>query len=154
MPGSPSNTVESKILGPHFEALATEWVARYARGEAGLNAGTVGTATVACREHKTSHGVDILALARGARPRAAGAAVSFLGEAKSRDRRPGMAELRRLTHIRDLLTMSGHDATGAVLGLFSTTGFTDELLAEASRPGSLVLTAGLDRLYGHACRIP
>ncbi len=143
-----AHTVDSKILGPHFEALATQWVTRYARDEAGLDVGATGPATVACREHKVSHEIDILALARGARPRTAGAAISFVGEAKSRDRRPGMAELRRLEHIRDLLTGAGHDASGAVLGLFSTVGFTGELAAEAARQGSRVLTAGLDRLYG------
>lgn len=143
-----AHTVDSKILGPHFEALATEWVTRYARDEAGLEVGAAGPATVACREHRTSHEIDILALARGSRPRTASAAISFVGEAKSRDRRPGMAELRRLGHIRDLLTKAGHDASGAVLGLFSTAGFTSELDAEASRQDSRVLTTGLGRLYG------
>jgi len=143
-----AHTVNSRILGPHFETLATEWVTRFARSEAGLEAGPTGHATVACREHRMSHEIDILSLARGARPRHAGTAIAFIGEAKSRDRRPGLAELRRLEHIRDVLTASGHDASGAVLGLFSTAGFTDELLAEAGRPGSRVLAAGLDRLYG------
>jgi hypothetical protein len=143
-----AHTVESKILGPHFEALALEWVRRYARDEADLRTGVAGQATVACREHRTSHEIDILALARGARPRTADAAIAFVGEAKSRDRRPGMAELRRLRHVRDLLTDAGHDASGALLGLFSTSGFTDELAAEASRRGSQVLTVTLDQLYG------
>jgi hypothetical protein len=142
------HTVGSKVLGPHFEALVAEWVRRYARDEAGLEVGPVGQATVACREHRTSHEIDVLALARGARPRSAGSAVAFLGEAKSRERRPGLTELRRLEHIRDVLTASGHDASEAVLGLFSTAGFTEELLATATRPGSRVLVAGLDRLYG------
>jgi uncharacterized protein len=143
-----AHTVSSKILGPHFEALAAEWIRRYARDEAGLEAGATGQATVACREHRTSHEIDVLALARGERPRSAGSAVAFLGEAKSRDRRPGLAELRRLEHIRGVLTASGHDASGAVLGLFSTAGFTDDLVSAAAQPGSRVLIAGLDRLYG------
>ena len=62
-------------------------------------------------------------------------------------RRPGMAELSRLEHLRDLLTASGHDATQAVLGLFSATGFTDDLTTEAARSKDRVLLAGLDRLY-------
>jgi uncharacterized protein len=143
-----AHTVDSKILGPHFEALATAWVRQYARNEAGLEVGATGHATVACREHRASHEIDILSLVRGARPRTAGSAVAFIGEAKSRERRPGPAELRRLEHVRDVLTASGHDASGAVLGLFSTTGFTNELLAEAAKPASRVLVAGLDRLYG------
>jgi len=142
------HTVSSRILGPHFEALATEWVTRFARNEAGLEVGATGHAIVACREHGASHEVDILSLERGARPRSAGAAVVFIGEAKSRDRRPGLTELRRLEHIREVLTVSGHDASRAVLGLFSTAGFTDELLTEAAKPGGQVLVAGLDRLYG------
>jgi AAA+ ATPase superfamily predicted ATPase len=141
------HTVDSKILGPHLEALAAEWVARYAWEEAGLAAGAAGRATVACREHKTSHEIDVLALARGVRPRTAGAAIAFLGEAKSRDRRPGLAELRRLEHIRDVLAAAGYDTSTTVPGLFSSTGFTDDLRAAAAQPNSQVLLAGLDRLY-------
>lgn len=142
------HTVDSKILGPHFEALATEWVARYAQDEADLEVGATGHATVACREHKTSHEIDILAFERGARPRTAGAAVAFLGEAKSRTRPPGSAELRRLRHVADLLTATGHDATRASLGFFSSTGFTDDLIVEAKQQGRRIVLAGLDTLYG------
>lgn len=141
------HTVDSKILGPHLEAMATEWVARYAQEEAGLAAGATGRATVACRQHKTSHEIDILALERGVRPRTAGAAIAFLGEAKSRDRRPGLAEFRRLEHICDVLTAAGHDTSTAMLGLFSSTGFTDDLQALAAQRGNRLLLAGLDQLY-------
>ena len=144
------HTVDSKILGPHFEALATEWVALHARQEAGIEAGATGQATVACREHRTSHEIDILALERGARPRTAGAAIAFIGEAKTRDRRPGLTELSRLRHVRDLLTAAGHDGSHAVLGLFSTSGFTDELTAEAAGSRGRVVLAQLGRLYGAA----
>ncbi len=109
------HTAESKIFGPHFEALAAEWVARYAPGEAGLAVGPVGQTVIACREHKVSHEIDVLALARGSRPRSPGTPVAFVGEAKHRDRHPGLAELRRLQHLRDLLTASGHDAADATL---------------------------------------
>ena len=37
-----AHTVESKILGPHFEALAAEWTARYGAAEADLEVGLVG----------------------------------------------------------------------------------------------------------------
>ncbi len=142
------HTVESKIFGPHFEALAREWVARYASQEAGLTIGPVGQTVIACREHKASHEVDVLALARGARPRTSGSPIAFVGEAKHRDRRPGLTELRRLAHLRELLTASGHDAADAALGLFSASGFTDELRAEASASQGRILLAGLDTLYG------
>jgi hypothetical protein len=141
-------TVESKILGPHFEALAAEWIARYAATEAGLPVGPVGQTDIACREHKVGHEIDLLALARGARPQAAGAPVAFIGEAKHRDRRPGISELRRLEHLRELLTAAGHHAMDATLGLFSATGFTAELRAEATASKRRILLVPLEMLYG------
>jgi uncharacterized protein len=39
--------------------------------------------------------------------------VALIGEAKHRDRRPGLAELRRLQHLRDLPTATGHEASDA-----------------------------------------
>jgi hypothetical protein len=143
-----AHTVESKIYGPHFEALAAEWVARHAAAEAGLVVGPVGQTVIACREHKTGHEIDVLALARGARPRVPGTPVAFVGEAKHRDRRPGLAELRSLQHRRELLTAAGHDASDAVLGLFSTTGFTEDLQAEAANSRGGILLAPLEMLYG------
>jgi hypothetical protein len=142
------HTVESRIFGPHFEALAAEWTARYASGEAGLAVGPVGQTIIACREHKTGHEINVLALARGSRPRTPGAPVVFIGEAKHRDRRQGLAELRRLQHLRGLLTAAGRDATDAALGLFSATGFTGELAAEATTSNGKILLATLNDLYG------
>jgi uncharacterized protein len=143
-----SHTVESKIFGPHFEALAAEWVARYAYDEAGLAVGAVGQSVIACRDHKTGHEVDVLALARGFRPRTPGAPITFIGEAKYRDRRPGLPELRRLEHIRDLLAALGHDASAATFGLFSGTGFTEDLAGESARSHGRIRLVGLDTLYG------
>ncbi len=143
-----THMVESKIYGPHFEALAADWVARYAAPEAGLTVGPVGQTVVACREHKTGHEIDVLALARGARPRAPGAPVVFIGGAKHRDRRPGLAEFRSLAHRRELLTAAGHDASDAVLGLFSASGFTEELQAEAAGSAGMILLIPLEMLYG------
>ncbi|HTX29498.1 MAG TPA: hypothetical protein VME19_21030 [Streptosporangiaceae bacterium] len=125
-------------------------MARYAAAEVGLAAGPVGQTVIACREHKTGHEIDVLALARGARPRAQGAPVAFIGEAKHRDRRPGLAELRGLQHRRELLTAAGHDASGAVLGLFSAAGFTEELQAEAAGSRGKILLAPLEMLYGQS----
>jgi uncharacterized protein len=142
-----AHTVESKIFGPHFEALAAEWVTRYAFEEAGLAVGPVGQTFIACHEHKTGHEIDVLALARGGRPRTPGVPVAFIGEAKYRDRRPGLAELRKIQHLRELLTAAGHDATDATLGLFSATGFTDELRGEAAASKGKVLLTTLDDLY-------
>ena len=148
------HTVESKIFGPHFEALAAQWVAQHAAEEAGLVVGPVGQTIVACREHKTGHEIDVLALERGTRPRTPGVPVAFVGEAKHRDRRPGLAELRRLHHVRDLLTEAGHDAAGATLGLFSASGFTEELAAEADGSQDKILLTSLEMLYGTESRQP
>jgi hypothetical protein len=142
------HTVESKIYGRHFEAIAAEWTARYAAAERGLAVGPVGQTVIACREHKTGHEIDILALARGTRPRSPGAPIAFIGEAKHRDRRPGLAELRRLRHLRDLLTEAGHDASRAALGLFSVNSFTEELHAEAAGNRDSILLVSLKTLYG------
>jgi len=113
-----------------------------------LAIGPVGQSVIACREHKAGHEIDVLALARGTRPRTPGAPIAFIGEAKHRDRRPGLAELRRLQHLRELLTAAGHDASNAVLGLFSATGFTEELRAEAAGRHDGLLLASLETLYG------
>jgi hypothetical protein len=142
------HTVESKIFGPHLEALALEWLTRYAPDEAGLSVGPVGQTVVACREHRKSHEVDVIALARGARSRTAGVPIAFLGKAKCRDRRPGIAELRRLEHVAELLTAAGHEATSAAFGIFSAHGFTEELVEEARLNEGRLLLAGLDKLYG------
>ena len=140
--------MESKIFGPHFEALAGEWTARYSSGEAGLAVGPVGQTVIACREHKTGHEIDVLALARGSRPRTPGTPVVFIGDAKHRDRRPGLSELRRLQLLRDLLTSAGHDATDAALVLFTATGVTDELAAEVTASKGRIMLATLNDLYG------
>jgi DNA-binding MarR family transcriptional regulator len=142
------HTIESKIFGPHLETLASEWLTRFALDEAGLPVGATGQTVVACREHKTGHEVDVIALVQGGRPRTAGVPVAFLGEAKCRERRPGMAELRRLEHIGELLTAARHDTRSAVYGLFSTRGFTEELVEEARCSKGRVLLAGLDTIYG------
>jgi hypothetical protein len=141
-------TIDSKILGPHLETLAVEWIRLYSRDEAGLEAGATGQATIACHEHKTSHEIDVIALGRGARPRIAKAPIAFIGEAKARARPPGLAELRRLEHIRGLLQAAGHQTAEMTLGIFSTTGFAEELMREAKRQGSRVLLVGLEDLYG------
>ena len=147
------HTVDSKIFGPHFEALAAQWVARYAYDEAGLAVGSAGQSVIACREHKTGHEIDVLALARGCRPRTPGVPVAFIGEAKYRDRRPGLAELHKLEHVRTLLTAAGHDASAAILGLFSGTAFTEDLAAEAAQSRGRILLAGLDTLYGTSAEL-
>jgi len=72
----------------------------------------------------------------------------FIGEAKYRNRRPGLSELGRLRHLRQLLTAAGHDAADAALGIFSASGFSPELAEEAAPgPGKIPLAA-LNKVYG------
>jgi len=59
-----------------------------------------------------------------------------------------MAELGSLEHARDLLIAAGHDASAATICLFSGTGFTDDLAAEAARSHGGILLVGLGILYG------
>lgn len=143
-----AHTIDSKIFGPHFEAIAREWVTRYAWNEADLDIGVTGQTNIACRQHRISHEIDVIALARGEQPRTAGATIALIGEAKHRSRRTGVAKLHRLEHIRELLTAAGYDAARATLGVFSAASFTDELVAEAARKRPAVLLVDLARLYG------
>jgi len=132
------DTFRSQILGPHFEELAREWVHRFAPDELGRpeGFGEVGTANVHDNVGRAKYEVDVLALQ--------GKTVTFIGEAKATGQRQGIAALTRLQGIREALARLGYRTDGAVLGVFSLTGFTPELAA-AAEPGIVLLD--LDRLY-------
>ena len=70
----------------------------------------------------------------------------MLGEAKATNRRPGLPDLARLDHIRDLLVARGHDATDARLALFSRDGFDGALVRRASTRSDVHLIT-LDDMY-------
>jgi AAA+ ATPase superfamily predicted ATPase len=138
-------TFSAKIVGPHFEDLAREWVRWYGR-EAGLDdVGQVGTTVVACQEHQ-GHEVDVIALDRTSMPRTRAARITLLGEAKATNRLRSSADLRRLEHIRDLLVAQGWQAAESAFAIFSRTGFDPDLATEAA-PGRVVLI-DLEALYG------
>ncbi|MFG1703685.1 ATP-binding protein [Nonomuraea sp. M3C6] len=125
-------TFSDKILGPHFEEAARTWV-RWYGAEAGLDdIGQVGTTEVACREHR-GHEVDIIAISRTALARSKGARITLLGEAKCTNKARTIADLRRLEHIRDLLTGLGWDAEHALPAIFSRAGFPSELETAAAK---------------------
>ncbi|MBO0802473.1 MAG: ATP-binding protein [Nocardiopsaceae bacterium] len=128
-------TYSSAILGPHFESIARDWTITSLTAHAGIPVGWTGTTAVACREHGKSHQVDVISLRPGDMPRTSGAQVAVLGEAKATNKPRNAADLRRLTHIRDLL---GSRAEDAALVLFSRTGFADEL-REAQASGGVTL---------------
>lgn len=135
------DTVRSRIYGPHFEELARQWTATHASA-ATLDgrASFVGQTVVSCRQHRSHHEVDVVALERtpGAPDR-----LVALGEAKWRDHAMDMGQLERLRHIRELVTT----ATGPPrLLLFSRSGFTDDLVREAGRSPGVELV-DLERLY-------
>jgi uncharacterized protein len=122
--------------------LAPEWALRFAPDEldrpAGL--GRVGSANVHDHTGRAKHEIDALAVD--------GKRVTLLGEAKATLDRRGLPDLERLDRIRQLLQSTGHETSGAIVALFSTTGFTPDLQqTAAARPD--VELVGLDRLYGH-----
>lgn len=141
-------TFSSKILGPHFEQLAREWTARYAGQEALAEpVGQVGPTVVNDAAGKAQHEVDVVALASGEMPRTANARILLLGEAKSSNRVRSVGDLRRLEHIRGLLSARGYRTDDARLALFARTGFDAELIREAAGRGD-VLLIDLARMYG------
>lgn len=91
--------------------------------------------------------VDVIALALGERPQAPRARIALLGEAKATAARRGTGDLRRLEHIRTLLTDQGHDTTGTTLALFSPHGFHPDLIESATDREDLLLV-DLPTLYG------
>ncbi|MFE9096434.1 ATP-binding protein [Streptomyces sp. NPDC007264] len=138
-------TFSSKVLGPHFEDMARQWTLRHGR-EYGLDdIGQVGTTTVACREHR-GHEVDVVALGRGSRARDKGARITLLGEAKATNKSRTGHDVRRLEHIRDLLSAQGWNTDDCRLAVYTRSEPAPEL-AEAARTGRTLLV-GMRELYG------
>jgi uncharacterized protein len=135
------DTVTSKIYGPHFEHLAREWCLEHASPESlGASSPTAVTPTLAaCREHGTSHEVDVVVVA-GSRGRARRATA--IGEAKWRAQPCDQGHLDRLAHVRDLLDLP---ATTKLL-LFSRRGFTRDLTRLGKTRDDVELI-DLERLY-------
>lgn len=130
----------AKILGPHFESIARDWTITSLTGHAGIPVGWTGVTTIACRDHRKTHQVNVISLRPGDMPRTDTAQISVIGEAKSTNERRTLADLARLTHIRDLL---GPRAEGAALVLFSRTGF-DANVGEARERGEVTLVSLAD----------
>ncbi|MFD0556208.1 hypothetical protein FB566_1444 [Stackebrandtia endophytica] len=134
----------SKVLGPHFEHLAREWVHWHARHEGLEDIGAVGSTQVPCREHR-GHEVDVIAVNATGMPRNKSSRITVLGEAKCTNRPRGVADVQRLDHMRRILVEQGWRADDAQLVLFSRNGFTDEIRARSD-----VHLVDLDRLYGRS----
>jgi uncharacterized protein len=135
-----ADTVASNIYGPHLEDLAREWCLRHA-SEATLGGwpSKVLPTTVACREHRQGHEVDVVAMEdRPFEPKR----ILAIGEVKSTTKAVDEAELARLVHIRTLLPDDLMPQPPKLL-LFSRTGFSDRL-KQAADDMELV---DLERLY-------
>ena len=95
---------------------------------------------------RSTHELDVIALADGEQLHARRAVIRAIGEAKATTRPRSVTDLDRLERIRMLLGERGHDATAARLLLFSRTGFTAGLL-DAVRTRDDVELVDLARLY-------
>lgn len=138
-----ADTVASKIYGPHFEELARQWCRWHASADTlGGRASTVQSATLACRQHRAPHELDVVVHRRlPGEPDH----ILAIGEAKSTARPVGDGDLARLEHLRELLP-GERVATPPGLLLFSRSGFTRELRATAASRADVRLV-DLDHLY-------
>lgn len=125
-------SVASRIVGPHFETLAREWVRRFAAtASTGGPIGEVGSTVVNDSAGRSQLEIDVVALAAGQRRQSPGAIIRVLGEAKASSRTRGIGDLSRLDRARALLVSRGVDASGARLLLFGRSGFDADLTAAA-----------------------
>jgi hypothetical protein len=138
-----SDTVASRIYGPHLEELARQWCRWHAAPDTlGGPASAVQPATVACREHRCAHELDAVVLWR--RPFEPDVVLA-IGEVKSTTRPVDEPELARLAHLAALLP-ADRVAEPPRLLLFSRAGFTARLRRAAAARGDVALI-DLDRLY-------
>jgi hypothetical protein len=138
-----TDTVAAKIYGPHFEDLAREWTLAQASTETlGGTPSWVRPATLACREHREGHELDVVA----------SRSVPFepdqvlaIGEAKATAKPVDVAELDRLEHLRTLLPPKATEEQPKLL-LFGRAGFT-RLLQKTAAARQDVALVDLERLY-------
>ena len=134
-----SDTVLSRIYGPHFEHLARAWCTESASATTlGGTASQVAPSVVACIKHREGHEVDVVVLEN--KPHAKQRIIA-IGEAKWRSAPMDTSHLERLIHVRDLL-----DVTSTRLLCFSKSGFTPALVSTA-RDRSDVELVDLTRIY-------
>jgi uncharacterized protein len=138
-----ADTVTAKIYGPHLEDIAREWVLAHAAAQTlGGEVTQVRPATIACREHKAGHELDVVAMADLPHQPTR---VLAIGEVKATQKTVGHGELTRLEHLRDLLPSD--KVSGQVkLLLFSRSGFTAEIQKSSAGRGDVELI-DLPRLY-------
>jgi len=138
-----TDTIDSGILGPHFEHLARTWCFEHA-SEATLGgwATHVRPAKIACREHKQGHELDVVVTESNAYQ---ADRITAIGEAKGTGSPMDIAHLERLEHLRGLLPSAKVNSTPKLL-LFARSGFTPVLADLAARRADVELV-DMDRLY-------
>lgn len=128
-------TFGSRIIGPHFEQCARDWLRHHLVALGDQRTGQVAATVVNDRHGRARHEVDVLGLRRGS----GRAEITWLGEAKATITRRGLADIDRLDQVRGLLGEQGHDISGTRLVVFATEGFTSDLREAARRRDDLLL---------------
>lgn len=130
----------SQIMGPHFEQLCRAHA--MADDRFGAYPSEVSSGTITDKTTRTPIEVDVVAIAASEanRPKR----ILCLGEAKW-GTRMDLHHLARLARVRELLGQK-HDTTDTALACYSAAGFSDDLVAAASRDARVHLI-GLDDLY-------
>lgn len=135
---------DSGVVGPHFEHLARVWTRQFA-SEATLGgvASIVGATQLNDAAAKSQVELDIVAVKgnrNAKRPK-----VLAIGEAKGGSAARTLSDLRKLERGRELLA-GRCNVDDARLLIFSRSGFSDELAAEAASRTDLDLV-DINRLY-------
>lgn len=139
-----AGTVAAKIYGPHLEHLARLWCLLHASPQTlGGRPNQVHPATIACREHRQGHEIDVVV--SGVPASSAPECVLAIGEVKASSKPVDVAELARLDHLRQLLPSSRVTHPPRLL-LFGRNGFSVRL-RQAAQSRSDVDLVDLSRLY-------
>lgn len=139
-----ADTVESRILGPHFEDLARTWCFEHAsEATLGGRATHVRPTEIPCREHRHGHELDVVVTESRSYE---ADRITAIGEAKATVSPMDVAHLERLEHLRGLLPAARLEAAPRLL-LFARSGFTRALadLAAKRDDVELIDTARLYR---------
>jgi len=138
-----TDTVDSRILGPHFEDLARSWCFEHAAEETlGGYATHVRPTEIACREHKQGHELDVVVTETGSYT---ADRITAIGEAKATNSPMDLPHLQRLEHLRSLLPSTKINGMPKLL-LFARSGFTPALAQLAVTRADIELV-DLQRLY-------
>jgi uncharacterized protein len=138
-----TDTVDSRILGPHFEDLARTWCFEHA-SEATLGGYVthVRTTEISCREHKQGHEADVVVTESTSY---AADRITAIGEAKGTSSPMDVPHLERLEHLRGLLPSAKINGLPKLL-FFARSGFTPALVRLAAQRADIELI-DLHRLY-------